>query len=93
MVARIFEFRTSRARRYEKLEKQSLLPIWGRPGMLLVRHAVEQSEMSGLLCHVIATDVEHDMLPQSSLSRGREVVGQFCSQSHTNRKSAEWNLA
>jgi len=36
---------------------------------LLIRHSSSNSEMLGLLCHVIVVNVEHHMLPQLSLSR------------------------
>jgi hypothetical protein len=62
-------FVTSRPYVYEKLEKQSLWSFWGRPRRLLIRHSSSNSEMLGLLCHVIVVNVEHQMLPQLSLSR------------------------
>ena len=64
----VSNFITSR-RMYEKLEKQSLQPFWDRPRILLVRHSFSNSEVLGLLCHVIVVNVEHHMLPQFSLSR------------------------
>jgi hypothetical protein len=51
---------------YEKLEKQSLQPFWDRPRILLVRYSFSNSEVLGLLCHVIVVNVEHHMLPQFS---------------------------
>ena len=45
------------------------------------------SEILGLLCHVIVWNVEHRLLARLSLSRGREVV------SHRNCPSAEWYVA
>ncbi len=46
--------------------------------------------MLGLLCHVITVKMEHQMLPQLSLSSNCELVSQFCSQLHTDCQSAEW---
>jgi hypothetical protein len=43
---------------YEKLEKQSLQPFWDRPRILLVRYSFSNSEILGLLCHVIVVNVE-----------------------------------
>ena len=54
---------------YEKLEKQPLWSIVSRPRRLLIRHWSSNSEMFGLLCHVIVVNLEHHMLPQLSLSR------------------------
>ena len=65
----VLEFRNLSPVWYEKLEKQSLWSFWGRPRRLLVRHSSSNSEMLGLLCHVIVVNVEHHMLPQLSLSR------------------------
>jgi len=62
-------FVTSRQFVYEKLEKQPLWSIVGRPRRLLIRHSSSNSEMFGLLCHVIVVNVERHMLPQLSLSR------------------------
>jgi hypothetical protein len=62
-------FVTSRQFVYEKLEKQSLWSFPGRPRRLLIRHSSSNSEMLGLLCHVIVVNMEHHMLPQLSLSR------------------------
>jgi hypothetical protein len=62
-------FVASRQFVYEKLEKHSLWPFWGRPNRLLVCHSASRSEILGLLCHVIVLNVEHRMLPQLSLSR------------------------
>ena len=48
---------------------------------LLIRHPPTNSERVGLSCHVIATDVEHRMLPQWLLSRNFwGVVRQPCSE-------------
>jgi hypothetical protein len=55
-------FVTSRQRVYEKLEKKPVRSFRDRPRTLLVRHSAAQSEMSGLLCHVIVLQVEHHML-------------------------------
>jgi len=49
---------------YEKLEKQSFQPFWDRPTILFVRHSFSNSEVLGLLSHVIVVNVEHRMLPQ-----------------------------
>jgi hypothetical protein len=57
-------FVTSRQCVYEKLEKQLLWLFWDRPRKLLVRHSVSKSEMFRLLCHVIAVNVEHHLLPR-----------------------------
>jgi len=54
---------------YEKLEKQPVWSFVGRPSKLLIRHPSPDSAMLRLLCHVIVMNVEHDMLPQLSLSR------------------------
>jgi hypothetical protein len=62
-------FVTRRQFVYEKLEKQSLWSFVGRPRRLLIRHSSSNSEMLGLLCHVIVVNVEHHMLPPLSLSR------------------------
>jgi putative flippase GtrA len=62
-------FVTSRQFVYEKLEKQSLWSFVGRPRKLLIRHSSSSSELLGLLCHVIVVNVEHQLLPQLSLSR------------------------
>jgi hypothetical protein len=62
-------FVTTRQWVYEKLEKQSLWSFVGRPRRLLIRHSSSNSEMLGLLCDVIAMNVEHRMLLQLSLSR------------------------
>ena len=62
-------FITSRQFVYEKLEKRSLWSFVGRPRRLLIRHSSSNSEMLGLLCHVIVVNVEHHMLPQLSLGR------------------------
>ena len=77
---------------YEKLEKQSLEPFGDRPGRLLVRHSFSNSEVLGLLSHVIVVKVEEHMLPQLSLSRNCGVVSRFCSQLHSHCQSAEWYL-
>ena len=47
---------------YEKLEKPLLWRFCDRPRTLLVRHSFLNSEMLGLLCHVIVVKVEHHML-------------------------------
>ena len=52
----------SRQCAYGKLEKQPFLPFWGRPKRLLVCHSASKAEMSGLLCHVIAVNVEYHVL-------------------------------
>jgi hypothetical protein len=62
-------FVASRQCLYEKLEKQPLWSFVGRPRKLLIRNSSSNSEMLGLLCHVIVVNVEHTMLPQLSLSR------------------------
>jgi hypothetical protein len=62
-------FVTSRQFVYEKLEKQSVWSFVGRPRKLLIRNSSLNSEILGLLCHVIVLNVEHPMLPQLSLSR------------------------
>jgi hypothetical protein len=54
---------------YEKLEKQSLRSFVGRPRKLLIRNSSSNSEILGLLCHVIVVNVEHHMLPQLLLSK------------------------
>jgi len=53
----------------EKLQKQSLQPFWHRPRILFVRHWFSNSDLLGLSCHVLVVNVEHEMLPQFSLSR------------------------
>jgi hypothetical protein len=65
----VLEFHNSRQFVYEKLEKRSLWSFVDRPRRLLIRHSSSNSEMLGLLCHVIVVNVEHHMLPQLSLSR------------------------
>jgi hypothetical protein len=68
---------TSRHCVYEKLEKKPVRSFRGCPTTLLVRHSAAQSEMSGLLCHVIVVKVEHHMLAPLSVSRdlwGREPI-------------------
>ena len=55
-------FVTSRRCVYEKLEKKPVRSFRDRPRTLLVRHSAAQSEMSGLLCHVIVLQVESHML-------------------------------
>ena len=62
-------FIVSRQFVYEKLEKQSLWSFVGRPRKLLVRNSSSNSELLGLLCHVIVVNVEHRLLTQLSLSR------------------------
>jgi hypothetical protein len=62
-------FVVSRQCVYEKLEKQPFLLFWGRPKRLLVCHSASKAETLGLLCHVIAVNVEHHMLPQLSLKQ------------------------
>jgi hypothetical protein len=62
-------FVASRQFVYEKLEKQSLWSFVGRPRKLLIRNSSSNSEMLGLLCHVIVVSVEHHMLPKLSLSK------------------------
>ena len=57
-------FIVSRQFVYEKLEKQSLWSFVGRPRKLLIRNSSSNSELLGLLCHVIVVNVEHHMLPQ-----------------------------
>ena len=52
----ISNFVASSRRVYEKLEKQPLLPFWGRPTLLLVCHSASKAETSGLLCHVIVRE-------------------------------------
>ena len=69
MAADVLEFRNLLASVYGKLEKQSLQPFWDRPQRLLVRHSFSNSEVLGLLFHVIVVNVEHHVLPQLSLSR------------------------
>jgi hypothetical protein len=41
----------------------------GRPRKLLIRNSSSNSEILGLLCHVIVVNVEHHMLPQLLLSK------------------------
>ena len=62
-------FVTSRQFVYEKLDKQSLWSFVGRPRKLLIRTSSSNSEILGLLCHVIVVNVEHRLLPQLLLSR------------------------
>lgn len=57
---------------YEKLEKRSLWSIVGRPRRLLIGHPSPNSQMLGLLCHVIVVNVEHHLLSQFSLN---QIVG------------------
>jgi hypothetical protein len=66
--AHVPEFRKLCARECEKLEKRSLSPFSDRPRSLLFRHSFSNSEVLGLLSHVIVVNVEHDMLPPFSLS-------------------------
>ena len=61
-------FITSRQFVYEKLENQSLWSFVGRPRKLLIRHSSSNSEILGLLSHVIVLNVEHHLLPQLSLT-------------------------
>jgi hypothetical protein len=68
-LLRVLEFRSLSQFVYEKLEKQSLWPFVGRPRKLLIRTSSSNSEILGLLCHVIVVNVEHHMLSQLSLSR------------------------
>jgi hypothetical protein len=44
---------------YGKLEKQPRESFWARPRRLLIRHSCSNSEMLGLLYHVIVMNVEH----------------------------------
>jgi hypothetical protein len=62
-------FVTSHQFVYENLEKQPLWSFVGRPRKLLIRNSSSNSEILGLLCHVIVVNVEHRMLPQLSLGR------------------------
>jgi putative flippase GtrA len=62
-------FIVSRQFVYEKLEKQSLWSFVGRPRKLLIRNSSSNSELLGLLCHVIVVNVEHRLLTQLLLSR------------------------
>jgi hypothetical protein len=62
-------FIVSRQFVYEKLEKQSLWSFVGRPRKLLIRNSSSNSELLGLLCHVIVVNVEHRLLTELSLSR------------------------
>ena len=55
-------FVTSRHCVYENLEKKPDRSFRDRPRTLFVGHSAAQSEMSGLLCHVIVSQVEHHML-------------------------------
>lgn len=54
---------------YEKLEKQPFQPFSDGPGILSVRYSFSNSEVLGLLCHVIVVNVEHYLLPPFSPSR------------------------
>ena len=54
---------------YEKLEKQSIQPLWVRPTRLLVRHLFSNSEVLGVLSHGIVVNMEDHMLSQFSLGR------------------------
>ncbi len=47
---------------YEKLEKRSLWSFVGRPRKLLIRNSSSNSQILGLLCHVIVVNVEHHLL-------------------------------
>ena len=60
----VLEFRNLSQFVYEKLENQSLWSFVGRPRKLLIRHSSSNSDLLGLLCHVIVVNVEHHMLPQ-----------------------------
>jgi hypothetical protein len=62
-------FIVSRQFVYENLEKQSLWSFVGRPRKLLIRNSSSNSELLGLLCHVIVVNVEHRLLTQLLLSR------------------------
>jgi hypothetical protein len=61
---------TSRQSVYEKLEKQSLWSFVGRPRKLLIRNSSSNSEILGLLCHVIVVNVELDLLQYPRITRG-----------------------
>jgi hypothetical protein len=63
LTAGDIEFHNLSASVCEKLEKQSLQPFWDHPKRLLVRHSFSNSEVLGLLPHVIVVNVEHHMLP------------------------------
>lgn len=80
-------FVTSRRFVYEKLEKQPLWSFPGRPRRLLIRHRSSNSEMLGLLCHVIVGNVEHHMLPLLSLSKS---LWSCLANSDPNCWRAEW---
>ena len=69
LLVRVLEFRNLSQFVYEKLENQSLWSFAGRPRKLLIRHSSSNSDLSGLLCHVIVANLEHHLLPQLSLSR------------------------
>jgi len=62
-VAGILELCNPRPRVYEKMEKKLDRSFRDRPWTLLVCPSPPQSEISGLLCHVIVLSVEHHMLP------------------------------
>jgi hypothetical protein len=68
LLVRVLEFRNLSQFVYEKLENQSLWSFVGRPRKLLIRHSSSNSDLLGLLCHVIVANVEHRLLPQLSLS-------------------------
>jgi len=69
LLARVLEFRNLSQFVYEKLENQSLWSFAVRPRKLLIRHSSSNSDLLGLLCHVIVANVEHHLLLQLSLSR------------------------
>jgi hypothetical protein len=69
LLVRVPEFRNLTQFVYEKWENQSVWSFMGRPRKLLIRHSSSNSDLLGLLCHVIVANVEHHLLPQLSLSR------------------------
>jgi hypothetical protein len=75
LLVRVLEFRNLSQFVYEKLENQSLWSFVGRPRKLLIRNSSSNSQISGLLCHVIVVNLEHHLLLQLSLSRNLSSCG------------------
>ncbi len=69
LLVRVLEFRNLSQFVYEKLENQSLWLFVGRPRKLSIRNSSSNSQILGLLCHVIVAKVEYHLLPQLALSR------------------------
>jgi hypothetical protein len=76
----------------EKLEKQSFLPFWDRPKILLVRHSLSNSEALRLLSHGMAVNLEHHLLPQFRLSRNLWSCEPILLSIAHSLRDAEWYL-